>query len=128
MKDEKTKILDGTYSSRIDTRKQAKHIYGSKAFQQETKAALLAKAKGHDYFFPSYFNADENLQQLVNKYKGTGVIVSRKGSEYPWEDIKMDRIIGQIWDYENGKYVGIDIFTIVYSRRGVHIFPKDPTK
>ena len=43
MKDEKTKILDGTYSSRIDTRKQAKHIYNSDAFKRETAANLLKK-------------------------------------------------------------------------------------
>ena len=126
MKDEKTKILDGTYSSRIDTRKQAKHIYGSKAFQQETKAALLAKAKGDKYYMPSYFNVDENLQQLVNAHKGTGAIVKRKGSEFPWEDIKMDRIIGTAWDRKQEKYVDTNIFTIVYSRRGVHIFPQSP--
>ena len=126
MKDEKTKILDGTYSSRIDTRKQAKHIYGSKAFQQETKTALLAKAKGGKYYMPSYFNADENLQQLVNTYKGTGHIYNIGGSLYPREDIKIDKIIGRAWDRKQDCYVDTNVFTIIYSKRGTHIFPRGP--
>ncbi|MCL2015421.1 MAG: polymorphic toxin type 50 domain-containing protein [Defluviitaleaceae bacterium] len=126
MKSEQAKILDGTYPSRLKLKEQAKHIYGSTAFQREVAINLLKKANGEDYFMPAYFNVDENLQDLVDTYKGTGFIVERKGADYPWEYIKLDRVIGQAWDPDNEKYVDTYTFVIVYSRRGVHIFPQGP--
>jgi len=126
VKSEQEKILDGTYPSRLKPKEQAKHIYGSTAFQREVAINLLKKANGDDYFMPSYFNVDENLQDLVDTYKGTGVIKTGIGSIYPREEIKMNRIIGKAWDSDNEKYVDTDTFTIIYSSRGVHIFPKGP--
>jgi hypothetical protein len=115
--DERRKIMDGTYSTKIVLGRQRKHILGTVEFQQN-KDKMQKLSPGSE---PSILNAD--AASLVNKYKGTGILEMTKGSQYPVELIDMPYIIGKTWVQRMQKYVETKRFRIVYSSDGVHIIP-----
>ena len=118
--DIKNKILDGTYPSRVVQERQNKHIEGTKQFAQK-REQMQKLSPGSE---PSIVNDGIDIQNLVDKYKGTGDIYFVKNSpDYPRENIVADMVIGKSWWKEANKYVDTSMFTISYSKTGVHIIP-----
>ena len=119
IQDERRKILDGTYPSRVIDGRQRKHIDGTVEFEQKR-----ASMKRFDPIAePSKLKSGLDVQRLVDKYKGSGFVYSVSNSEYPREDIIADEVIGETWVSNLGEYVETTVFTISYSKTGVHIFP-----
>ena len=116
--EERKKILDGTYPSKIIQGRQNKHIEGTAEFQQnKEKMNKLGSS-------PAILYSD--AQRLVDKYKGTGTIYFTKSStEYPREDINTKYVIGKTWDRNKGEYIDATIITISYSKVGTHVFPNN---
>jgi len=117
---ERDKIKNGTYPSHIQKGKQRKHSPGTREFQQE-REKLNRRSPGSE---PSILNNDVDAQELVNRYKGTGKIRKRRGSDYPEEIVKTNKNIGKTWVISKQKYIDTDTFTIVYSKDGTHIYPR----
>ena len=114
IEDERRKILDGTYPSRVIQGRQNKHIEGTREFEQnQTK---MRKMGGE----PSILEAD--AQELVDTYKGTGSI-KMKSSIYPRERIDTGSIVGKTWVKSISKYVDTRRIEIFYSSTGVHVVP-----
>ena len=112
---ERRKILDGTYPSRVIAGRQNKHIHGTFEFMQKRDSMGSEPAKLKDGI---------DVQALVDKYKGSGRIYFKPDKNlYPREDIKADGMIGETWVKSLGKYVDTSVFTIMYSKTGVHIVP-----
>jgi hypothetical protein len=120
--DERRKILDGTYSSRVIQGRQNKHIYGTIEFEQK-REQIKNSSPGSE---PAILTAD--AQDLINKYKGTGSIYFANDSPYPREIIDTSVIIGKSWVKSLQKYVETTRFEIFYSSTGVHIIPKNDHK
>ena len=114
--DERRKILDGTYPSRIIQGRQNKHIPGTAEFDQKREQM----AKDSPGSKPSILEAD--AQTLVDKYKGRGTIKT-KGSIYPRETIDTENIIGKTWVQSLNKYVPTKRIEIFYSSTGTHVVP-----
>jgi hypothetical protein len=117
---ERAKILNGDYPSRIQKGKQRKHISGTREFNQQRKK-MNRFISGSE---PAILNPNADAQDLVNQYKGTGIVEARPGSDFPHEIVKANRIIGKTWVKRMQKYVDTDTFVIVYSKEGVHIYPR----
>ena len=117
--DERRKILDGTYPSKIIQGRQNKHIEGTREFEQK-RIQINKSSTGSE---PSILTA--NAQELINKYKGAGEIYFSNDSPYPREIIYTNEIIGKSWVKSLGKYVDTTRFDIFYSSTGVHIVPKN---
>ena len=116
--DEKRKILDGTYPSRIIIGRQNKHIVGTREFEQNKEKMYKSGSA------PAILNWD--AQSLVDKHKGTGKIYFTKSSpEYPREDIDTKYVIGKTWDRSKGEYIETTKITISYSKTGTHVFPNN---
>ena len=115
--DEKRKILDGTYPSRIITGRQNKHIEGTREFEQK-REQMERDSPGS---MPAVLYAD--AQVLVDKYKGTGNIYFLKVSEYPRETVNANTIIGKTWVKSLQRYIETSMFEISYSKTGVHVIP-----
>ena len=116
--DERRKILDGTYSSRVIQGRQNKHIPGTTEFEQKREQMQKASPGSE----PAILESD--AQTLVDKYKGKGSVYFHPSSlDYPREDILADNIIGKTWVKSLQKYVDTQAFTIYYSKTGVHIIP-----
>jgi len=115
---ERRKILDGTYPLRIIAGRQNKHIEGTREFEQNREKMRKLGSR------PSILIAD--AQMLADKFKGTGIIYFTKSSaDYPREDIDAGYVIGKFWDWKTQRYVDTTVFTISYSKTGIHIFPND---
>ena len=112
--DERRKILDGTYPSRVIQGRQNKHIPGTTEFAQNQAKMRLIESE------PSILEVD--AQTLVDKYKGTGTIYFI-GSPYPRELIATGKVIGKSWVKGLNKYVDTRKIEIFYSSTGVHIVP-----
>ena len=121
---ERGKITSGEYPSKIKKGLQRGHIEGTKEFAQKSEK-MDRETPGSK---PAILNKDVEPQELVDKYKGTGIILYNRGSKYPKELIKENRAIGQSWVKSLGKYVDTNNFEIVYSSDGTHIRPVSPRK
>ena len=108
---------------KIRTDKQKQHILGT---YEWTKACREAIAKGGNP--KSAFYVSVNIQDIVNKYSGTGRITYNSSSEYPHEFVNLDSEIGITYDKKVGKYVPTSLVEIVYSKKGTHVFPVLPRK
>jgi len=64
----------------------------------------------------------------VDKLKATGEITVTKKSIYPEEIVKADKIVGKAWIKSKQKYIDTDVFRIVYSKNGTHVYPLNPRK
>lgn len=132
-KDESVKIEDirnfiksEEQSKVLDIGQQKKHIVGTHEYNQ--KADMLNQ-KGQ--YGPSYINIDnEKIQELINKYAGTGRPRFKKNGEWnnTEEIITNDDIVGKAINNLNGKEADTTVFKIHYSKKGVHIVPDYPSK
>ena len=119
MNEERNKILDGTYPSNLIDGRQRKHIDGTKEFADKRKSIKQYDPNAE----PSKILPNIDVRELVDLYKGTGRIYFVQGSPFPREDVKADKVIGETWVMSLNKYVPTTVFTISYSKSGVHIFP-----
>lgn len=105
--------------------KQNKHIEGTNEFGQYTKAF---KDKGE--FGPSRISIPpDEVQKLIDRYAGTGMLNVKKGKWTGTEIITENRkIIGTVVNNINGKATETSVFKIHYSSKGVHIVPDYPGK
>ena len=113
--DERRKILDGTYPTKIVLGRQRKHIAGTIEFSQNQ---IKMQKEGSE---PAILEAD--AEELVKKYKGTGKIRILNGSLYPYETIDTNSVVGKTWVKSLQKYVKTKRIRIVYSSNGVHVIP-----
>lgn len=68
------------------------------------------------------FFREIDIQALVEKYKGTGNIIYRKGQDYPIEYITADNVIGKAFNLvSDNKYENTRRFAIRYSSKGIHL-------
>ena len=119
IEEERHKILDGVYSSRVVDGRQRKHIKGTREYEQN-RAKMRRYSPESE---PSKLDPDVDVQALVDEYKGTGKIRFENHSLYPIEDVVSNSIIGQTWVKSIKRYVDTRMFTISYSSTGVHIIP-----
>jgi hypothetical protein len=114
--EERRRIKESIYPSNVRRQKQNQHIEGTEEFQRR-KEYLQKINPGSAQ---SILLVD--AQELVDKYKGTGTIIYVDG-HYPGERIVTDEVIGQTWYKDKQKYVDTKAFRIIYSSKGVHIYP-----
>jgi hypothetical protein len=116
---ERAKIKSGAYPSKVVKGRQRGHMKGTREFEQKAEK-MERRSPGSK---PSILRADPKA--LIDKYKGTGEIHQGYDFNSLREYIVTDKIIGQTWVKEKSKYVDTKTFEIVYSNKGVHIFPSN---
>ena len=103
------------------------HRVGTNMYE-ERKASLKA-IKQHG---PPYLTISDNeVLELVNRYKGTGEIkLSKRSGKWDNEEtiLTNDTVVGIAVNNLNGKTAGTTVFRIHYSKNGVHIVPDYPSK
>ena len=104
-------IRDGKYNTKVFDGRQDKHIKGRNNY-----------TKGR-----SYLNPSEDVQDLVNKYAGTGEIVRTGAGKWTHkEKVKAEHPIGFDVSQDTGVETETSMFIIHYSKKGVHIVPTYP--
>lgn len=102
-------IKTGKLNTTVQEGKQGKHL------------------KWHNNFIEgrSYLNATEDVQALVSKYAGTGVLVRDASGKWAHKEVvKADHPVGFAVSQVDGTTTETSTFTIHYSKNGVHIVPK----
>ena len=96
---------------------QSKHIVGGEKY--------IEYMKTHEYEPSIVLLTDEEIQALVDKYHGTGILrLDKNGNVISSEMIvDNDMIIGYAVNNKNGKKVYTSGFKIHYSADGTHIVP-----
>lgn len=65
----------------------------------------------------------QSIQALVDEYCGTGKIKMNDATHYPVEEIRASKIIGKIWNWTTGEWLGTCWLRIVYSDDDVYVHP-----
>lgn len=96
---------------------QSKHIVGGKKY--------IEYMKTHEYEPSIILLKDEEIQALVDKYHGTGILKLDKNGNVISSEMIVDNnmIIGYAVNNNNGQKVTTSGFKIHYSKDGTHIVP-----
>lgn len=108
------------------TQRQDIHRVGTKLYQQR-KRQLQEKGQ----YGPSYITiSDDEIMRLVEKYSGKGDIRCDRSGKWNNQEtiVTNDKIIGVVFNNQNGKSAETSVFKIHYSEKGIHIVPDYPSK
>ena len=106
----KNMIKDGTISTRVNVKKQNRHILGSKSHTPD-----------RSYIFGTVADA----QRLVDKYGGTGKLIPAQNGQWTRKErITCDSPIGVHVDKSTGVKTVTNKATIIYSKTGTHVMPR----
>lgn len=114
----RNRLHNGEINTNVRSVKQQEHVCGTEKWKQRVKLDFETKNTAPDMFYE-----DVDIQELVNKYAGTGILRFGKGQPYPIEYVSADRYIGKRFNYGLGKYENTKRFAIRYSSKGVHLHP-----
>lgn len=118
----KKDFTEGKISTLTSPQKLARHIKGSKQFNEYVETL---KVKGKDNL-PSYFREDlttDNLKEIVVKRLQGNVHVNSDGSYV--EFVMCDDVIGYYYSPAKGEYIATKCVQVKYSlgSRNIHFFP-----
>ena len=102
---------------KVSPQKQARHIEGTKEYEQYKEKSMKSFNK-----MPSVLYNTENPQNLIDIYKGTGVIKRVKDGTIR-EFIQADHGIGMYWESNKSEYISTNVACIIYSKKDAHIYP-----
>lgn len=105
-------------SKKLKLSKQEEHILGTKRWLSESKR-LISEGKSPK----SFLFKDIDAQMLVDTYSGKGTVSYKPNGKYPIEYVNCPDVIGKTYDLKQKKYVPTKRIAIVYSSKGVHIYP-----
>ena len=114
------KLPDGEYNLTIRRQVQNRHIEGTKEYQQYVERL---SATG---FKPSKIFVDVNVNEVITKFHGKGIYDPNPKDNSPREIVDTGQIIGQYWNIEEKGYIDTSFVEIVYSKKGIHIYPVRP--
>jgi len=117
------RLFVGTIVSRIREEKQREHIAGTyeNLRRKEIQADYIRE---HGPFSEFYEDTTiEEIQGVVNMYAGKGIIDFRGNEDFPIEYITVDKNIGVVYNFGEGRLVDTNRIAIVYSSKGVHVYP-----
>ena len=115
-----SKINSREISTRIRSQVQGKHIEGTKQFDEYLDIRRVRGQMPQSILTIS----EQEAQELVDKYRGTGDVVIQKSGENSLkicEFCEADRIVGK-WYGEN-RFHETKRFEIFYSKKGTHVVP-----
>lgn len=112
-------LRTGKVDLSLRAQKQCEHILGDAKRKKRVVDALKNGKTPANMFF-----TDVDLNDLIKRYAGTGTIIYRgEKQNHPIEYVTVDHEIGRRWNSGLGRYVKTKRFAIVYSGRGIHLYP-----
>lgn len=114
------KFIAENLSRHINPECQKKHIMGTKTFENYDKTS---KAKG--FVGAAYFNTGIDVNDIVRRSIGTGLVVFDKNGRVKEEIVKLKNEIGFAGCEE---LVATNVLSIRYAKKGIHATPVHPSK
>lgn len=122
----RAKIGTEQYPLTIHQGRQNKHIPGTNEYKQYTK-----QFTDNGEFGPARLTIDsERVKILVDRYHGTGILLKRKNGVWNGKELitVYPDVIGVSVNNITGAEAETTVFTIHYSKKGVHIVPSYPSR
>ena len=114
------KLPDDAYTNRrVRQQVQNRHIEGTKEYKEY--AAKLAE-KGRK---PSLLSPEIDVELFVRDFHGKG-LYAPGGDGSPREIVDAGEVVGKYWNNRTNSYEETTFAKIIYSKKGVHIFPIFP--
>ena len=111
------KIERHEISLKLSPQKYNRHVEGTKEFEEYTaRRELKDKSKPSKLYL-----TEEETQDFIYRYAGTGQVKILNGIMYPDEFITADQIVGEYEEY--GVYRPTSRVMIKYGKRNSHMFP-----
>ena len=63
------------------------------------------------------------MQELIDKYAGSGKIELGNGTSNPEETVRLKEPAGKYWDLKQRKYVETPWLRLKYTKKDVHCYP-----
>ncbi|WP_352420742.1 phage minor capsid protein [Proteiniborus sp.] len=123
IKEARGKILSGEYNLNVREQKQQEHILGTEQWVNRVKSTIK-----QGRIPQSAFDRNINIQEIIDKYKGTGVIEFRGKDVFPREYVNAEREIGVFFSDKLNTYVRTNRIAIHYSSKGIHAYPVSNSK
>ena len=128
LRDQLTRAKIGTeqYPLTLHQGRQNKHIPGTNEYKQYTK-----QFTDNGEFGPARLTIDsESVKILVGQYHGTGILIKRKDGVWSEKELITvhPNVIGVSVNNITGAEAETTVFTIHYSKKGVHIVPSYPSR
>lgn len=112
------KIKNGEYSTKLSDQHYAKHVKGTKKYEEYR--SQREKEGGNPQSILTI--SAKEAQKIIDSKSGTGIIkVDRKGNPRPQEQITCEKIIGKY--YYKGNYINTNKAVIHYAKRSAHLVP-----
>lgn len=118
-------LQKGYVKTKIEEKKQIKHTY-NKQWKNQVKQAVKSFSNPDPkkrQTPKSVLRKDINPQEIVDKYKGTGMLSLSGDGKTMNEYIELSKVIGKTYDKKLGKYVDTKKVQIKYSKNGTHVIP-----
>lgn len=112
-------VESGRIALNLNPEKQNPHIYGTPEY---TKVKLSGEYKS---YFPD--TTIEELQEIVNRYYGTGKIMIKPDGQIK-EILEIDKEIGEVLKADGTLIGKTNRITIHYSKRRTHVVPAKKTQ
>lgn len=106
--------------------KQKIHRQGTKEYTDRQIKLAVQNKHGPSYVVIT----DDEILELVNKHKGTGVIKLNRNLKWDNKEtiITNDELVGCVVNDLTGETAKTSVFKIHYSKNGIHIVPDYPSK
>lgn len=119
-------IQSSAVKKELEPGQYKKHVPGTNEFKQ-----YQVKYQKAGQYGPSYLTIDEQeTQELVNEYAGTGILKRDKNGKWLNEEIitVQPKEIGNAVNNLTGKEAATTVFKIKYGKNGTHVIPDYPSK
>ena len=113
-------LPEDIYNLNVRQQVQNRHIKGTVEYKQYADKLSLLGLK------PSILSSDVNIEEMVHKYHKKGIYDPNKRDNSPREKVHTGDFVGWYWDIDTKKMTPTEWIKIVYSSKGVHIYPIKP--
>jgi hypothetical protein len=117
----KKRISAGDIDLNVRQQKQQDHVLGSMEWKRRVTQSVKAGEPLENAFYK-----DVDVQKLIEKSAGKGIMEFSGKQPYPKEYVNTDIIVGTAYDREQMKYLKSKRIAIHYSSSGTHAYPVPP--
>lgn len=119
-------IRAGRYPRKLQKNRQMRHIPGNEAYDR-----YAAQYAAKNEYGPSRVTIGlEKIQELIERYAGTGVLKMDRNGQWTHTEIILDNeeVIGVAVNNRTGAEAPTTVFKIHYASDGAHLVPDYPSK
>ena len=113
---------DFPYNYKVRQQVQNRHVEGTREYADYVKRLESTKFK------PGFLFSTVNVAELVEKFHKRGIYDPNPKDGSPREIVDVGEVVGKYWNPRTEQYEDATFVEIVYSKKGVHVYPVFPRR